>query len=119
MGVGIINFVFAIPAFFLIDTFGRRSLLLVTFPFLALFQLFNAIAFEVKKSPFVIAALYLFAVAYSPGEGPVPFVRFSYPPRLLERQVYLIYNRFTLQRVCHYTYVILVRKDSCQLSNPD
>ena len=28
----VVNFVFAIPAFFTIDTFGRRSLLLFTFP---------------------------------------------------------------------------------------
>lgn len=74
MGVGIINFVFAVPAFFMIDRFGRRNLLLVTFPFLALFQLLSAIAFEVHSTRLIIAGLYLFAVAYSPGEGPVPFV---------------------------------------------
>lgn len=85
MGVGILNFTFALPAFKTIDTFGRRSLLLVTFPFLAIFQLLNAIAFrpstwnsgaQTTKSsaPLVIAGLYLFAIAYSPGEGPVPFV---------------------------------------------
>lgn len=32
MGFGLINFVFAFPAFWTIDTFGRRSLLLFTFP---------------------------------------------------------------------------------------
>ena len=74
MGVGIINFAFAVPAFFTIDRFGRRNLLLVTFPFLALFQLFSAIAFITHKTRLVIAGLYLFALAYSPGEGPVPFV---------------------------------------------
>lgn len=31
-GFGLVNFVFAWPAFFTIDTFGRRSLLLFTFP---------------------------------------------------------------------------------------
>jgi MFS family permease len=31
-GFGAVNFIFAIPAFFTIDTFGRRSLLLFTFP---------------------------------------------------------------------------------------
>ena len=79
MGVGIINFLFALPAFYTIDTFGRRNLLLVTFPFLALFQLLSAIAFVLKdgtsgKTGLIIAGLYLFAIAYSPGEGPVPFV---------------------------------------------
>ena len=81
MGVGIINFVFAIPAFFTIDRFGRRNLLLVTFPFLALFQLLSAIAFKVNSNRLIIAGLYLFAVAYSPGEGPVPFVG---PPHIFE-----------------------------------
>ena len=74
MGVGIINFAFAVPAFFTIDRFGRRNLLLATFPFLALFQLLSAIAFKVHSTRLIIAGLYLFAVAYSPGEGPVPFV---------------------------------------------
>ena len=85
MGVGILNFTFALPAFKTIDTFGRRSLLLLTFPFLALFQLLNAIAFRPStwnpatqktstSTPLAIVGLYLFAIAYSPGEGPVPFV---------------------------------------------
>ena len=81
MGVGIINFAFAVPAFFTIDRFGRRNLLLVTFPFLALFQLLSAIAFKVRSTRLIIAGLYLFAVAYSPGEGPVPFVG---PPHIFE-----------------------------------
>ena len=75
MGVGIVNCAFAVPAFFTIDKFGRRNLLLVTFPFLALFQLINVIAFVTKNPHLIIAGLYLFAIAYSPGEGPVPFVR--------------------------------------------
>jgi hypothetical protein len=32
LGFGIINFLFALPAFYTIDTFGRRNLLLTTFP---------------------------------------------------------------------------------------
>lgn len=31
-GFGVVNFIFAFPAIFVIDTFGRRSLLLTTFP---------------------------------------------------------------------------------------
>ena len=72
--VGIINFVFAVPAFFTIDRFGRRNLLLVMFSFLALFQLFSVITFKVNNPHLIIAGLYLFAVEYSPGEGSVPFV---------------------------------------------
>lgn len=49
MGVGIINFVCAIPALFLIDRLGRRLLLLSTFPFMALFQAITAIAYAAVK----------------------------------------------------------------------
>lgn len=45
MGFGIINFIFAIPAFYTIDTFGRRNLLLCTFPFMAIFQLLTGLGF--------------------------------------------------------------------------
>ncbi|KAI0170426.1 hypothetical protein BJ166DRAFT_195090 [Pestalotiopsis sp. NC0098] len=37
-GLGAVNFLFAIPAFLLIDPFGRRSLLLLAFPILGAFQ---------------------------------------------------------------------------------
>lgn len=89
MGFGIINFVLALPAFYLIDVFGRRSLLLVTFPFLGLSQLLTAFAFIGGRKhskngmndvtvtnhwKLAIAGMYLFGVFYSPGEGPVPFV---------------------------------------------
>lgn len=79
MGFGIINFFFAFPAVWTIDSFGRRNLLLFTFPFMALFQLFMCIAFlfrtrSTAQAVLVIIGMYLFGVAYSPGEGPVPFV---------------------------------------------
>lgn len=79
MGFGIINFLFAIPAIWTIDTFGRRNLLLSTFPFMALFQGLMVVAFALPprssaQHVLVILGMYLFGVAYSPGEGPVPFV---------------------------------------------
>lgn len=74
MGFGIINFVCGIPALVTIDSIGRRSLLLVTFPFLALFQLMTAISLTKNQPIAAIVGTYLFGVAYSPGEGPVPFV---------------------------------------------
>ena len=87
-GFGIINFAFALPAFYLIDAFGRRSLLLVTFPLLGFAQLLTAGAFlghQQRASTgsdaqvtshwkLAIAGMYLFGIIYSPGEGPVPFV---------------------------------------------
>ena len=99
MGFGIINFLLAIPAVYTIDTFGRRSLLLATFPFMALFHLVTGLGFlfkeRTKRKIAVMVGMCkfyyihvssdlagthetlsvdLFSVAYSPGEGPVPFV---------------------------------------------
>lgn len=45
MGFGIINFVFALPAIRVIDTVGRRNLLLFTFPLMTIFQLFTGLGF--------------------------------------------------------------------------
>ncbi|KAF6226064.1 hypothetical protein HO133_008928 [Letharia lupina] len=61
-----------------IDTFGRRALLLVTFPNMAWTLLAAAFCFKIpNKSPAHLPVLalfiYLFTAFYSPGEGPVPF----------------------------------------------
>lgn len=77
-GFGAVNFIFAIPAFFTIDTFGRRSLLLFTFPQMAWTLLAAGFSFYIPEESSahlgVIALfVYLFAAFYSPGEGPVPF----------------------------------------------
>ncbi|KAK3115924.1 hypothetical protein LTR53_004255 [Teratosphaeriaceae sp. CCFEE 6253] len=80
MGFGIINWTFALPAFWTIDTFGRRKLLLATFPAMAMSHALIAIAFRATtNSPnariaLVLTGMYCFGIAYSPGEGPVPFV---------------------------------------------
>ncbi|PYI04639.1 MFS sugar transporter [Aspergillus sclerotiicarbonarius CBS 121057] len=81
MGTGILNWVFALPAFFTIDTWGRRNLLLFTFPFLAICLLWCGFSFWIdpndssskKRVAMVTTGMYLFEVFYSPGEGPVPF----------------------------------------------
>ena len=49
MGFGIINFILALPAVYTIVTFGRRSLLLATFPFMALFHLVTGLGFLCKR----------------------------------------------------------------------
>ena len=76
-GFGLINWLFAFPAVYTIDTFGRRNLLLTTFPLMALFLLMTGFAFWIpaEKARLAVVALgiYLFGMAYSPGEGPVPF----------------------------------------------
>jgi Sugar (and other) transporter len=79
MDFGITNFVCALPAFYTIDTLGRRSLLLITFPFLAFFQLPTAIGPALpgegrSKGRIAMAGMYLFGFFYYFGEGPVPFV---------------------------------------------
>ncbi|OAA76666.1 Sugar/inositol transporter [Akanthomyces lecanii RCEF 1005] len=77
-GFGLINFLFAFPAIWTIDTFGRRSLLLFTFPqmswTLLAAGLCNLIPGQ-KGAHLGLVALfvYLFAAFYSPGEGPVPY----------------------------------------------
>ena len=77
-GFGAVNFLFALPAFFTIDTFGRRTLLLMTFPNMAWTLLAAGFAFYIPKSSsahlgIIALFIYLFAAFYSPGEGPVPF----------------------------------------------
>lgn len=78
LGFGIINWLFALPGFYTIDTFGRRNLLLTTFPLMAICMFFTGWSFwipEDSKAHVACIALgiYLFGMVYSPGEGPVPF----------------------------------------------
>ncbi|KAG6115431.1 hypothetical protein E4U13_002780 [Claviceps humidiphila] len=81
-GFGLINFLFAWPAIWTIDTFGRRALLLFTFPNMFWTLLVAGLCYlidaGVEHSTPRIAAVatftYLFAAFYSPGEGPVPFM---------------------------------------------
>ncbi|KAH8701343.1 plastidic glucose transporter 4 [Phaeosphaeriaceae sp. PMI808] len=83
MGTGITNFVFAIPAIYTIDTFGRRNLLLTTFPLMGLCLLWCGMSFFLpndaegrptqQRLGSIAAAIYTFMAIYSPGEGPVPF----------------------------------------------
>ncbi len=78
MGFGAINWLFALPAFFTIDTFGRRNLLLTTFPLMALCLFFTGFSFLIPEDSdariaCVALGIYLFAMVYSVGEGPVPF----------------------------------------------
>lgn len=76
-GFGALNFVMALPAVYTIDTFGRRNLLLVTFPLMSIFLLMTGFAFWIPEGSgrlaVVALGIYLFDCVYSPGEGPVPF----------------------------------------------
>ncbi|KAB5583687.1 hypothetical protein GE09DRAFT_947106, partial [Coniochaeta sp. 2T2.1] len=80
LGFGLVNFFFAFPALWTIDTFGRRSLLLFTFPQMAWSLLAAGLCTLIPTSDgggahlgLVALFIYVFAAFYSPGEGPVPF----------------------------------------------
>ncbi|KAG5638132.1 hypothetical protein H0H81_001735 [Sphagnurus paluster] len=77
-GFGMVNWVFAFPAVWTIDTFGRRNLLLFTFPNMAWTLLAAGFCFFIPadnaaRVPCIAVFIFLFAAFYSPGEGPVPF----------------------------------------------
>ncbi|KAK8191885.1 hypothetical protein HDK77DRAFT_64056 [Phyllosticta capitalensis] len=77
-GFGLVNFVFAFPALWTIDTFGRRNLLLFTFPQMAWTLLAGGFCFYIPENSsahlgMIAFFVFLFAAFYSPGEGPVPF----------------------------------------------
>jgi hypothetical protein len=75
-GFGLINFLFAFPALWTIDTFGRRALLLFTFPNMGWSLLAAGLCalFDIHKTAHLATVamfIYIFAMFYSPGEGPV------------------------------------------------
>lgn len=89
MGFGLVNFIFAWPAIWTIDTFGRRTLLLFTFPQMAWTLLAAGLCYLIpsdSKAHIGLVALfvYLFGAWYSPGEGPVPF---TYSAEVSRRQL--------------------------------
>ncbi|CAO2647249.1 Nn.00g081710.m01.CDS01 [Neocucurbitaria sp. VM-36] len=77
-GFGLVNFVFAWPAVWTIDTFGRRGLLLFTFPNMFWTLLAAGMCYYIPRESsahlgLIAFFVYLFGAFYSPGEGPVPF----------------------------------------------
>ncbi|KAI0583419.1 Sugar-tr multi-domain protein [Pyrenophora tritici-repentis] len=77
-GFGLVNFVFAWPAVWTIDTFGRRGLLLFTFPNMFWTLLVAGMCYYIPKDSdahlgLIAFFVYLFGAFYSPGMGPVPF----------------------------------------------
>ncbi|KAF4339168.1 myo-inositol transport ITR1 [Fusarium beomiforme] len=76
-GGGAINWIFALPAIWTIDTFGRRNLLLVTFPLMSACLYWTGSSFSIEDNsirlPLIATSIYIFMAVYSPGLGPVPF----------------------------------------------
>jgi len=80
LGYGAVQVVFTIPTLFLIDTKGRRTLTLITFPLMAISLLAAAFSLLMPETASsgarlgpVVLFIYLFTIAYSLGEGPVAF----------------------------------------------
>ncbi|KAK4891169.1 hypothetical protein LTR27_010243 [Elasticomyces elasticus] len=77
-GIGLANFLFAFPAYYFIDRKGRRWLLLVTIPLMALTILAAGLSFLIPIDssahvPVIAFFTFLFIAFYSCGMGPVPF----------------------------------------------
>ncbi|TKA83514.1 hypothetical protein B0A55_00496 [Friedmanniomyces simplex] len=77
-GIGLANFLFTFPAYYFIDRKGRRWLLLVTIPLMAVTSLAAGLSFLMSTSnsartPVIALFTFLFMAAYSSGIGPVPF----------------------------------------------
>lgn len=80
LGYGAVQVVFTIPTLFLIDTKGRRTLCLITFPLMCIFLLAaglsllqpDTVSSAARVGP-VVLFVYLFTICYSLGEGPVAF----------------------------------------------
>ncbi|KAK3200947.1 hypothetical protein GRF29_213g472911 [Pseudopithomyces chartarum] len=77
-GFGLVNFAFAWPAVWTIDTFGRRGLLLFTFPNMFWSLLVAGMCYYIPESSsahlgLIALFVYIFGAFYSPGMGPVPF----------------------------------------------
>ncbi|KAI9689793.1 MAG: hypothetical protein M1822_009675 [Bathelium mastoideum] len=77
-GIGLSNFIFSFPAYFLIDRKGRQWLLIVTLPCLALAMLATSLSFLIPTSnsahtPAICLFTFIFMSLYSWGMGPVPF----------------------------------------------
>ncbi|EOO01075.1 putative sugar transporter protein [Phaeoacremonium minimum UCRPA7] len=79
LGYGAIQVVSTIPTLFLIDTKGRRTLTLITFPIMCItllaagLSLLNHHGSQGAQIGPVVLFVYLFTIAYSLGEGPVAF----------------------------------------------
>ncbi|ODV74216.1 arabinose-proton symporter [Cyberlindnera jadinii NRRL Y-1542] len=79
LGFGVLNTVFALPAFFTIDRFGRRFLLLMTFPLMGVFLFLAGFSFWIPEESqdgrvaSICLGIYIFTIFYSFGSGVVTF----------------------------------------------
>ena len=91
-GYGLVMFVFAFPALYTMDTYGRRNLLLSTFPNMAWCLLAAGLVFlmpadHTARVPLIAFFIYLFTALYGPGIGPMPSIYFSESFPLSHREI--------------------------------
>ena len=72
LGFGLTTFIFALPAVWTMDTFGRRNLLLFTFPNMAWCLLAAGCCFLIPtgssaRVPLIAFFIYVFTALYGPG----------------------------------------------------
>lgn len=72
-------FIFAIPALYTIDRWGRRTLLLATFPNMFWTLLASGMSFYIPSTStahlgLIALFIFIFVAFYAPGEGPCAFV---------------------------------------------
>jgi MFS family permease len=92
LGFGLILFVFAFPAVYMMDTYGRRKLLLWTVPNMAWCLLVAGLCFLIPREssarvPLIALFVYLFTAFYGPGIGPLPSIYFSEAFPLSHREI--------------------------------
>ncbi|KAJ4318036.1 hypothetical protein N0V94_004637 [Neodidymelliopsis sp. IMI 364377] len=100
-GFGMTMFIFAFPALYTIDLWGRRTLLIATFPFMFL-TLLGAGSFLIPESSLahlgmIAFFIFVFVAFYSPGEGPCAFVYSSEVFPLSHREMGLTFPRMLQQ----------------------
>jgi sugar porter (SP) family MFS transporter len=74
---GFTNAIFTLPVYWIIDKYGRRSLQLWTFPIMCAMQvlaLFSYYGTKWVNFGLFMLAVFVFIAAYSPANGPVPWV---------------------------------------------
>jgi MFS family permease len=89
-GLGLANFLFTFPTYYFIDKRGRRFLLLLGFPCMALSMLAAALSFNLTsgaRNGVIAFFIFLFFFFYSWSGGPVPFAYSSEVFPLLNREV--------------------------------
>ncbi|KAF1816050.1 hypothetical protein P152DRAFT_478646 [Eremomyces bilateralis CBS 781.70] len=81
LGFGLANFIFALPAYSLVESWGRRPLLLISIPGMMISLIACGSCFYINGDSARIGAvsffIFVFTFFYSPGVGPIPFATTS------------------------------------------